>query len=150
MATNTEAVSPCKIKAVPRQSFVIHPNGGWWQSTERHKSKPSRDSLAAAYRTNMRCYQLMSLQTSLAPRCVVFHSGHSYRYRVMCISIHQAVANLNDFYWFKRVSVNSTTLHYRITLTSCFITCTIVHQLLSVGDPPLTQWRVFSLCYFFT
>jgi hypothetical protein len=22
-----------KIKAVPRQSFVIHPNGGWWQST---------------------------------------------------------------------------------------------------------------------
>jgi hypothetical protein len=21
-----------KMKAVPRQSFVIHPNGGWWQS----------------------------------------------------------------------------------------------------------------------
>jgi hypothetical protein len=21
-----------KIKAVPRQSFVIHPNCGWWQS----------------------------------------------------------------------------------------------------------------------
>jgi hypothetical protein len=21
------------VNAVPRQSFVIHPNGGWWQST---------------------------------------------------------------------------------------------------------------------
>jgi hypothetical protein len=26
------------INAVPRQSFVIHPNGGWWQSTLNPKT----------------------------------------------------------------------------------------------------------------
>jgi hypothetical protein len=65
-------------RSLPRQSFVIHPNDGWWQSTEAVVCDPSERRLVAVDRGSRSWSIRMTAGGSLPRQSFVIHPNDGW------------------------------------------------------------------------